>query len=115
MASVFVKIVARSRQVCINWVVEALLIILSWLGVASDLNTQRLSRQQQADNTLETGNHVLTEITVGTSRPQQAPAGPSRPQQASVGNRNAAYSQQKWSLAVLFGRISAWNANRLRK
>jgi hypothetical protein len=36
--------VARSRQVCI-YVVEALLIILSWLGVASDLNTQRLSRQ----------------------------------------------------------------------
>jgi hypothetical protein len=67
--------VARSRQVCINWVVEALLIALSWLGVASDLNTQRLSRQQQADNTLEIGNHVLTEITVGTSRPQQAPAG----------------------------------------
>jgi hypothetical protein len=89
----YMQSVARSRQVYINWVVEALLIILSWLGVASDLNTQRLSRQQQADNTLETGNHVLTEITVGTSRPQQAPAGLSRQPK-----RGLFATQRRWYL-----------------
>jgi hypothetical protein len=40
-----VENVARSRQVCIYLVVEALLVIQSYLAVASDLNTQRLSRQ----------------------------------------------------------------------
>jgi hypothetical protein len=44
-------------------VVEALLIILSYSGVTSDLSTQRLSRQQQADYALEMGNDVLTEMT----------------------------------------------------
>src|SRR4051812_36326195 len=54
-------------------VMEALLIILSYLYVASDLNTQCLSRQQQANNTPETSNHVLTEITVGLSRELRVP------------------------------------------
>jgi hypothetical protein len=54
------------------------LIILSYLNITSDLGTQCLSRQQQADNTLETGNRILTEITVGSSRLQRAPVGPNR-------------------------------------
>jgi len=38
------------------------------LGVADDLCTQYLSKQQQADNILEAGSHILTEITAGISR-----------------------------------------------
>jgi len=39
------------------------------LGIADDLCTQYLSRQKQADDTLEAGTHILTEITAGISRP----------------------------------------------
>jgi hypothetical protein len=56
-----------------------------YLGVMSDLSTQCLSRQKQADSLLEAGNHTLTNITASPSRPQQATAN---------SNRNAAYSQQ---------------------
>ena len=64
---------------------DAVLLGLLYLGVADDLCTQYLSRQLQADNTLEAGSHILTEITVGISRPQQALAS---------SNRNAAYSRE---------------------
>ena len=45
------------------------LIVLSCPDVTSDLTSQCLSRQQQADNTLGIGNHVLTATTAGISRP----------------------------------------------
>jgi hypothetical protein len=48
-------------------VVEALLVILPYSDVTSDLSTQCLSRRWRADNTLEIGSHVLTEITIGIS------------------------------------------------
>jgi hypothetical protein len=61
--------VARSKQVCIciGWKQLSYSI---YLRVASDLNTQCLSRQQQADSPLKTGNHILTVTTIGISRPQ---------------------------------------------
>jgi hypothetical protein len=61
--------VARSKQVwiCIGWKQLSYSI---YLHIASDLSTQCLSRQQQADGPLETGNHILTDITVGIRRPQ---------------------------------------------
>jgi hypothetical protein len=64
-----VKNVARSRQacICIGWKQLSYSI---YLVIASDLSTQCLSRQQQADGPLKTGNHILTDITVGISRPQ---------------------------------------------
>jgi hypothetical protein len=46
------------------------LIVLSYPDITSDLSTQCLSRQRQAANMLETGNRILTEITVGPSRRQ---------------------------------------------
>ena len=49
---------------------DAELLVLLYLGVADDLCTQYLSRQQQADSALEAGSHILTEITVGISRHQ---------------------------------------------
>jgi hypothetical protein len=68
-------IVTRSRQAYTYLVVEALLVDLSYLDVATDLNTQCPSGQEQADTTLETGNRILTEITVSISRPQEASGG----------------------------------------
>ena len=61
--------VARSRQacICIGWKQLSYSI---YLVIASDLSTQCLSRQRQADGPLETGNHILTDITAGISRPQ---------------------------------------------
>jgi hypothetical protein len=70
-----------------------LLLGLLYLGVADDLCTQYLSRQQQADSTLEAGSHILTEITASISRPQQAPASSSL---------NAAYSQESSQGEELF-------------
>ena len=64
---------------------DAVLLVLSYLGVADDLCTQYLSRQQEADNMLEVGSHIRTKITAGISRPLHAPA---------ISNRNAASSQE---------------------
>jgi len=72
---------------------DPVLLGLVYLGVADDLCTQYLSRQQQADNTLEASSHILIEITAGISRPQQAPASSSR---------NAAYSQESSQGEELF-------------
>ena len=47
---------------------DAELLVLLYLGVADDLCTQCLSRQQRADGTLEAGSHILIEITAGISR-----------------------------------------------
>jgi len=63
-------VVVRSRQVYIELVVETLLVILSYTDVTSDLSTQCLSGQQQTDSTLETGNHMLTEVIVSISKPK---------------------------------------------
>ena len=40
-----IQVVARSSEACIELVVEALLIVLSYPDVTSDLSTQYLSRQ----------------------------------------------------------------------
>ena len=47
------------RWMNIELVVEALLTILSYLNVTSDLSTQCLSTQRQAGTKLETGNDIL--------------------------------------------------------
>jgi hypothetical protein len=82
-------IVARSRQacICIGWKQLSYSI---YLVIASDLSTQCLSRQQQANGPLGTGNHILTDITVGISRPQQAPVG------------NGEYQPKRGLLATIF-------------
>jgi hypothetical protein len=72
---------------------DAVLLGLLYLSVADDLCTKYLSRQQQADSTLEAGSHILTEITPGISRAQQAPASSSR---------NAASSQESSQGEELF-------------
>src|SRR4051812_45582158 len=46
-------------------------VVTIYLGAASDLSTQCLSRQQQADNLLGIGNHTLTDISAGPSRQQR--------------------------------------------
>ena len=40
-------------------------LVTIYLGVTSDLSTQGLARQWQADSMLEAGNHTLTNITAG--------------------------------------------------
>jgi len=52
-------------QHCVWWVKRAVR-QLQLMGMAEQFDIDRL----EADNTLETGNHILTEITVGVSRPQ---------------------------------------------
>ena len=80
--------VARSKQVYIDWL-RATVLFLSYLGVTSDLRTQCMSREEEAESMLNADTCVLTKASVGTSRQT---VGNSK--QPANGNRNAACSQQ---------------------